>query len=294
MSIIKSYAVGNGDMFYVEHGSDNFTIIDCCLCDDNQKAILNEVSSLGSRKGITRFISTHPDGDHIQGLEALDDKIAILNFYCVKNKVTKEDVTTSFTRYCELRDSSKAFYISKGCTRKWMNQEDNTRGSSGINILWPNTDHDSFKEALEDAEEDDGSPNNISAIIRYKLNGGVTALWMGDLETDFMEAIEADLDLPKVDLLFAPHHGRDSGKIPESLLQKMSPQIIVIGEAPSEYLNYYSGYNIMTQNSTGDILFECESGVVHVFTSTKYCVDFLEDQNQKRQNYYYAGTLNVV
>ena len=293
MSTIKSYAVGNGDMFYIEHGSDNFTIIDSCLCDDNQKAILTEMASLGSRKGITRFISTHPDGDHIQGLEALDDKIAILNFYCVKNKVTKEDVTTSFTRYCDLRDSSKAFYISKGCTRKWMNQEDNTRGSSGINILWPNTDHDSFLEALEDAQENDGSPNNISAIIQYKLTDGATVLWMGDLETDFMTAIEADVDLPKVDILFAPHHGRDSGKIPESLLQKMSPRMIIIGEAPSEYLNYYSGYNLMTQNSTGDILFECESGVVHVFTSKKYSVDFLEDQNQKRQNYYYAGTLNV-
>lgn len=27
MSIIKSFSVGNGDMFYIEHGSDNFTIM---------------------------------------------------------------------------------------------------------------------------------------------------------------------------------------------------------------------------------------------------------------------------
>ena|SRR5579875_848050 len=128
MSVIKSYSVGNGDMFYIDHNSDNFTIIDCCLCDDNEDAILNEIASLASRKGITRFISTHPDGDHIQGLDALDNKIGILNFYCVQNRVTKEDITTCFTRYCELRDSQKAFYISKGCSRKWMNRGDETRG----------------------------------------------------------------------------------------------------------------------------------------------------------------------
>ena len=29
MSIVKSFSVGNGDMFYINHGSDNFTIIDC-------------------------------------------------------------------------------------------------------------------------------------------------------------------------------------------------------------------------------------------------------------------------
>jgi hypothetical protein len=27
----------------------------------------------------------------------------------------------AFDRYCELRDSTKAFHICKGCSRKWMN-----------------------------------------------------------------------------------------------------------------------------------------------------------------------------
>ena len=29
MSIIKSFSVGEGDMFYIQHNSDNFTVIDC-------------------------------------------------------------------------------------------------------------------------------------------------------------------------------------------------------------------------------------------------------------------------
>lgn len=31
MSVIKSFSVGNGDMFYIKHDTDNFTIIDCNL-----------------------------------------------------------------------------------------------------------------------------------------------------------------------------------------------------------------------------------------------------------------------
>lgn len=292
MSVIKSYSVGNGDMFYINHGSDNFTIIDCCIDDDTADAILDEVAALSKAKGITRFISTHPDDDHLRGLELLDARIGILNFYCVKNSVTKPEETDSFTRYCELRDSNKAFYVSKGCTRKWMNQEGDGRGSSGINILWPKLDTQDFKDALEDAAAGE-SPNNISAVIQYSLNGGATVLWMGDLEAEFMEAVEGALDLSAVDILFAPHHGRDSGKIPEPLLDKLNPKIIVIGEAPSEHLNYYDGYNTITQNTAGDIHFECNERKVHIFTSNEYEVDFLDDEEQRLKGFYYIGTLDL-
>ena len=88
MSIIKSFSVGNGDMFYIKHGSSNFTIIDCNLDDDNEKSILDEIVTEKAGKDITRVISTHPDEDHLHGLKKLDEKIGILNFYCVENKAT--------------------------------------------------------------------------------------------------------------------------------------------------------------------------------------------------------------
>ena len=37
MSVIKSFSVGDGDMFYINHNSDNFTTIDCCYSDDDNK-----------------------------------------------------------------------------------------------------------------------------------------------------------------------------------------------------------------------------------------------------------------
>ncbi len=292
MSTIKTYSVGDGDMFYIKHGSDNFTIIDCCLDEDTEDAILDDISSLSKKKGITRFISTHPDEDHIKGLIALDKKIGILNFYCVENEATKPEKSDDFAKYCELRDSDKAFYIYVGCKRRWMNQSNEERMTSGINILWPNTANEHFKNALKAAAEGK-SPNNISAIIKYSLEDGATVLWMGDLETAFMESINDDVDLPPVDILFAPHHGRESGRIPESMLKRMNPKIIIIGEAQSEHLNYYQGYNTITQNSAGDIVFECREDKVHIFTSNDYEVDFLDDEGWSLAGFYYIGTLNL-
>lgn len=294
MSIVKSFSVGNGDMFYIQHGSDNFTTIDCCMSEDNKDKIMDEINNASKGKGITRFISTHPDQDHIGRLKYYNEQLPINNFYCVKNEATKKDETEDFKEYCNLRDGNKAYYISKGCSRKWMNASDDDRGGSGISILWPDINNQDYKDALQKAK-DGNSPNNISPIIEYRLKSGVNMLWMGDLETEFMEKIEDDMDMPDIDILFAPHHGRDSGKVPKSWLDEMTPQVIIIGEAKSGHLNYYSGWNTITQNSAGDIIFDCESGKVHIYVSKEnYTVDFLEDENKSdRNDGYYLGTLNV-
>ena len=42
---IKSFSTNNGDMFYIKHGSDNFTIIDCCIDEENKNSILNELKN---------------------------------------------------------------------------------------------------------------------------------------------------------------------------------------------------------------------------------------------------------
>lgn len=298
MSKVKSFSVGDGDMFYINHDSSNFSILDCCLSDDNKKSILDELKSQSQGKDITRFISTHPDDDHIQQLEYLDNNMPIYNFYCVKNEATKKDKTDSFTRYCELRDNTKnAFYIYKGCSRKWMNRsgpDDNGNqiDSSGINILWPNTDNKYYKDALKIAK-DGGSPNNISPIITYSINNGAKYQWMGDLESDFMENIKDDVTLSKVNILFAAHHGRASGKIPQSMLDILNPDIIVIGEAPSEDLDYYKGYNTITQNSAGDITLVNDGREIHIYVSNQdYKVNFLKNKN-KSEYKYYLGTLEI-
>lgn len=293
MSIVKSFAIGWGDMYYIRHNSDNFTIIDCSMPDDRYGSILADIKAQSKDKNIKRFISSHPDQDHISGLTLLDDSMPILNFYCVDNNATKSIETNDFKRYCQLRDDSeKAFHLYRNCSRKWMNKDDNERGSSGLTVLWPILEDKDHKSALSDAENG-MTPNNISCIVKYSVQKGARFLWMGDLESDFMEKLQNKFDLPQVDVLFAPHHGRDSGKVPTDWLKQMNPRLIVIGEAPSEYLNYYDGYNTITQNSSGDILFECLDNKIHIYVGDHtYAVDFLENESKDQEHgLYYIGSL---
>ena len=294
MSIIKSISVGHGDMFYIYHNSDNFTIIDCNLIADDKIIRINELKSLAKLKGNTRFISTSPDLDHIRGIKKLDEEMGINNFYVVKNNAQKNSENEDFQKYRELHDSTKSFYISKGVSRKWMNIGDDVRGSSGISILWPILNNDFFKAALENAENGN-SPNNISPIFRYALNDGATVIWMGDLETPFMDSIIQDITIPPTDILIAPHHGRKSGKVSQKFLDEINPKVIIVGEASSDDIDYYAGYNTITQNRAQDITMECIEGKVHFYSSnTSYSVKFLKDEKIENLSLgSYIGTLNL-
>ena len=110
MSVIKSFSVKNGDMFYIKHDSDNFSIIDCNLVEEKKEDIITEIIDEGNEKYVIRFISTHPDKDHLLGLSELDNKLNIKNFYCVENNI-KLDNEEDFNKYCELRDDADKHFF---------------------------------------------------------------------------------------------------------------------------------------------------------------------------------------
>ena len=92
--------------------------------------------------------------------------------------------------------------------------------------------------------------------------------------------------------MFAPHHGLKSGRLPKSVLDKITPNIIVVGEAPSSDLTYYSGYNTITQNSSGDITFDSYGDKIRIYVeSNTYSVNFLDDEQCDDNFGNYIGTL---
>ena len=291
MSIVKSFSVGHGDMFYIKHKSSSFSVIDCCLDDDNKEEIIEEIKVQSKSKDIRRFISTHPDDDHLRGIDFLDENWSLINFYCVENKAIKEKETDSFKKYCKLRDSDNAFYVYKGCRRAWLNRSNDINGSSGLNIKWPDIENKDFIEELEKAKNGEG-PNNISMIVQYNCNAKF--LWMGDIQKEFLEKVENEIDFEEVDIVFAPHHGRKSSKIPSHILKKLNPKIIIIGEAPSENLGYdYPGYNKITQSSAGDITFEVKENLINIYVgNSNYSVTYLENKDKDSFDNY-IGSLEI-
>ncbi len=74
----------------------------------------------------------------------------------------------------------------------------------------------------------------------------------------------------------------------------MDPKLIIIGEAPSEHLNYYAGYDTLTQNSAWDITLDCVSSKMHIYVLNKnYSVDFLDNEYKTNSYGKYIGTLSV-
>ena len=275
MSIVKSFSfpIGEirGDCFYIKHDSSNFTLIDCYLKDGDdsncrKEEIIREVMR-ESKGRICRFISTHPDNDHILGIEDLDENWEITNFYAVDNAVPSDANDLSLEKYLELKKSHN-YAIREGRRRKWLYEGDDSCAGSNIVFLWPNVSNEKFNEALKATAKGE-SPNDISCVIRYDAMGGGSYLWMGDMETGMQEEFyKSEKDkIHSVDVLFHPHHGRDSATPPDDLMFLLGPQIVVIGNAPSEHINYGDPDQTITQNTAGDVAFVNDSGIIHVFTA---------------------------
>lgn len=150
--------------------------------------------------------------------------------------------------------------------------------------------------------------NNICPIFTYSIENGATFMWMGDLETEMQQEFydKYSHNIPQVDILFQPHHGRKSGSVPNDLLEALNPKLIIIGNAPSKHIDYGDSRQTITQNTAGDIYFENDGNEVHVYTKNNInniptCLKSKQGKGNITRNFYgrvvidwyYIGTLTV-
>lgn len=310
MSIVKSFSFPKGeirgDTFYIKHGVDSFTVIDCYLLSESkfkennrQKEIINEIVR-ESKGRIRRFISTHPDHDHIAGIEELFSSWPTDNFYAVSNDIPENKDDVSLVKYIDLKKGHN-YAIKEGISRKWLNDKDDEHGSSGINFKWPVLSNETFKEALAKVKNGE-EINNICPVFTYSIIEGASYMWMGDLETKMQKAYynECKDRIPKVDILFQPHHGRSTGAVPDELLNAIDPQIIIIGNAPSKHIDYGDSRKTITQNTAGDLTFVNEGNYIHIYSQRKVDnlpdnLEYIFDKALKNtcESTYYCGSLKV-
>lgn len=316
MSIVKSFSFPDGDirgdMFYIKHGSENFTVIDCYLKEGEDDScrleeIISEIKA-ESKGRVCRFISTHPDNDHILGIEELDAQWGIINFYAVANEIPEDSDDDSLTRYIWLKEH-KNYEIEQGIRRAYLNKESKNDkgqviGSSGITFQWPYKDDQKFIDSLKSVAGGNKGKcvNNICPIFKYSIEDGAEYMWMGDMESDMQQeyydyCLNKGIKIPQCDIFFQPHHGRKSGKTPADLLKALNPKIIVVGNAPADKIEYGDASKTITQNTAGDILFYNEGKKVHVYTQNDVdnlpdCLEY-DDSHPVYYEYYYGGTLSL-
>lgn len=305
MPVIHFLNVKEGDCSIIEHMSGHITVIDVCnagqrnivaeatdsvlakleegvLGNFNQKKYpVNPVSYLEDRAidSVFRFVLTHPDMDHLDGIKYFFETFSPINFWDTDN--TKEndfsednykydeddwDFYTSL-RDCKPTGDPKRLVLHSGANGKYFNQnEDGDGGGDGLHILAPT------KELVSDAN-DCSDFNDCSYVLLYKTKEFKIVFGGDSHDQTWDHILEEHPNLvANIDLLIAPHHGRDSGRSYD-FLDVLKPKLTLFGNARSQHLAYDAWSSrdlpIITNNQAGTIIMAIEAGSFKVYVTHK-------------------------
>ena len=309
--------VDEGDCSIVKHDSGRISMIDICcgnISTSKTESVKNAVA--GSQEGmgilgnfnqkehpvnplewlryisndrIFRFILTHPDMDHMDGIKALFDSQQKPHNFWDTNNEKKLDTNGNFGKYLaadwkcyedlHLKKGEDITFLrlNSGAKGKFYNQNDDKGNGEGdrIFILSPSS-------KTEDVVEDSGNVNDISYVILMKTASGRKILFCGDAEECAWNLLlrRHEKEVSNIDILIPPHHGRKSGGN-DAFLDILKPKITIFGNAKAEYLDYDSWNNRellhFTNNEIGSVVFEEVDGKFEVWaTGKKYIAKWRE------------------
>lgn len=326
MSEAKIHAlnVRDGDCFLLERANtDRVTMIDIC-CGNWKKTLAEEVMEAIEKaqkprgdfnmrskptnpvdyltdKGITeiwRFILTHPDMDHMDGIKNLFDKQKVLHFWDCGIRKDKPD----FNNGSPYREEDWDFYDElirgtvantstvtprAGSIGKFYNKDDDQGNGNGdfISIVSPCQD-------LIDCANDGGDINDASYVIVYRSSAG-RIIFPGDSNDKTWEYILENHKglVSDTAVLFAPHHGRKSDR-DYAFLDTVKPRVSFFGCAPSEHLAYSAWQNrdllYFTNNQCGNIhIYPIDEKVKIFIENYNYAVAYTKGQTFQKDNYWY-------
>ncbi|AJC91920.1 putative hydrolase (metallo-beta-lactamase superfamily) [Campylobacter subantarcticus LMG 24377] len=279
--------VKDGDCTIIQHETERVSVIDICNGNEKQKYNFCSEANFNMRensinpitylenlniKNIFRFILTHPDMDHLDGLENLFTKFTVVNFWDTghkkdmrefKNSKYKE---TDWEYYLKVRKSCenpKVLQYYLGCEYDYFMKD-------GLEIISPN-------KILEKEILNSKNPNwnEISYVILHTIYDR-KILYCGDSEDLAWKYILNNKELHKkikdIDILIAPHHGRKTGGDKENIfLNELNPKLVLFGNtSDSKHKNYQAFNNrkipILTNNEAGNIIMEINNKEISIKT----------------------------
>lgn len=229
----------------------------------------------GKTRPIFRYVTTHPHKDHMKGMKAIFDEIEVVNFWDIdhrfepeKNGIDWEEYKDDWGHYEKIRTGS-----IPGLTVLKYTDTVNPRpfwDEDGIQVLSPSKDLYNFVHTKEDGsartKEEIGSElNNLSHVLLINFNG-LKILLAGDAEAKCWEYIlEKHKDKIKdIDILKAPHHGRESA-FHEEAVRHMNPKHIILSHSnecehtvPEKYQNAAPNAEIYKTCDYGSFILDCD------------------------------------
>ncbi|AZK46927.1 ComEC/Rec2 family competence protein [Paenibacillus lentus] len=177
--------------------------------NDQEQAMLDYLKQYGVNR-LDIVIGTHPDADHIGGLDRVIDHIDVGEIYMPKiqaNTKTFESLLLSIK--------------NKGLKVK--------TAKAGLVLDWD----DEIKVTMVGPVNVSDSKNNMSAVVKV-VYGNTSYLLTGDAERESeKDMMESGVDL-QADVLMIGHHGSKSSST-LSFLKKVAPQFGVIQVGDNNY-----------------------------------------------------------
>ena len=307
MATIHFLNVKDGDCSAIKHNSGRLTVIDVCnakapeteesrfvmsLAEAATRGVsgnfqqkmypVNPVAYLRDHgeRSIFRYIQTHPDMDHMDGIRALFDQFRPLNFWDTDNdkEMSSESWTGSpynqddWRFYKALRDSNpkddpKRLTLLSGAKGQYWNVgDDGTSGGDGLQVLSPT------QELIDDGNDSEDY-NDCSYVLLYRT-GSKRIVFSGDSHDNTWEHILSryESDLKDIDLLMAPHHGRSSGRSYE-FLDVLRPALTFFGNARSEHLAYgawnYRRLPFVTNNQANCMVVDASATPMNLYVTNE-------------------------
>lgn len=303
MGVIHFLNVKEGDCTLIQHPTGNNTVIDVSnarTTEMESTSLEEDVNfSMDSVQGnfgqknhpvnpieyfnklnittIFRFILTHPDMDHMDGIKSLFDNFEVINFWDTNNnkeidnfnngKYQEED----WDFYQSIRNSSsnpKTLNNTAGTTAQFFNKDsEGNSGGDGLYILAPTP------ELVEDANNSKDY-NDCSYVLLYRTGNSKKILFAGDSGEKTWDYILQNYktDVSDIDILIAPHHGRKSGGN-DKYLDTLKPKLTLFGNAKSQHLDYSSwnnrGLKKITNNQSDCIIIDTDGGNIKVYVTNE-------------------------
>ena len=322
MSALHFLNVKEGDCSIIEHNSGHVSVIDVCNAEltsphdqslarhmfeasrggvpgnfQQKRHPVNPISYMHEHNigNIFRYIQTHPDMDHMDGIEVLFREFQPVNFWDTNNDKEMADSSwegspynwKDWEFYKNLRDTKpktnpKRLALLAGAKGQYWNRaEGDTPGGDGIQVLAPTQD-------LINKANQGGDYNQCSYVLLYRT-AGKSVVFGGDSHDETWEHIltHNENDITNIDILIAPHHGRSSGRSYE-FLDVLKPTITFFGNARSEHLAYsawnYRNLEFITNNQANCMIVNFSQSATKLYvTNESFAVRYnpLTDYNSQ-------------
>ncbi len=275
--------VGDGDCTIVELPDGGLMMVDIkngrndMSHNSDYTNPIQYLANLTNNRTIHRYVQTHPDMDHMDGLADLTSSFSIVNVWDTGNKKPKDD---DFGMYRE-KDWDAYRNIKQTSSRVIypLRQTNTVVADSGPYIydIYPLSP---TQEILDHANSTTESWNESSflTLVRY---GGLKILFGGDATTEIWDEIgewintddDASKLLNNITVFKTSHHGRKSGYCGESLLYWMNPKEIITDrsvDADKSANNFYDAYAKMESDRRVWDISQNNIFATHIFDTTEY------------------------